>query len=293
MHKLIGWIASYRHRIAIVAAALAGLPFLMMFSAALIVMSVLRGGLRDGLLVTGGAALMIAAVQGLTRGPVLLALLNALMVWLPAVGLAVVLLKTRSLSLCLQLVTVLGMVAVGVFWLATGDPASWWQPIIAETYVPIMLELNPALDAELLAQSVARLMTGAMVAGLLMTLVIGLLAGRWLQATLDRPGAFAEEFRGLRQGRVVGMLAAVVFVAAGVLAYPILQNLVMVLVAAFLLQGLALAHWLVNSRDMSGGWLVGLYTMLVVAVPWSLVFVAASGFMDNWLEVRKIGARKN
>lgn len=292
MHKLIGWIASYRHRTAIVAAALAGLPFLMMFSAGLIVMTVLRGGLRDGLLVTGGATLVIAVVQGITQGPMQLALMNALIVWLPAVGLAVLLLRTRSLSLCLQLVTVLGMAAVGVFWLATGDPASWWQPIIAETYVPIMLELNPALDGDLLAQSLARLMTGAVVAGLLMTLFIGLLAGRWLQAVLDRPGAFAEEFRLLKQGRVVGILAALVFVAAGILAYPILQNLVMVLVAAFLLQGLALAHWLVKSRSMSGGWLVGLYTILVVAVPWSLVFVAASGFMDNWLEIRKADARE-
>lgn len=293
MHSLIKWLAAYRHRSAIAAAALAGLPFLMMFSAAIVVMTVLRGGLRDGLVVTGGATLMITALQLVTRGPVLLAVLNALLVWLPAVALAVVLLRTRSLSLCLQLLAVFGLAAVGVFWLVIDNPTAWWQPMIAETYIPIMLEINPGIDAEVLAQAVARLMTGAMMAGLVLTLVIGLLAGRWFQAVLDRPGAFAEEFRGLRLGRVIGVLAAVVFVAAGIKGYPFLQNLVIVLVAVFLLQGLALAHWLVQARGLSVGWLVALYAALVVAMPWSLVFVAASGFMDNWLEIRTAETRSD
>ncbi len=278
---------AYRHRGAIAMTALAGAPVLMPLGIGLVILSTLKGGARDGLLLTAVAALVLSVLQLLLQSTVTLALSTAIVYWLPGVGLAVVLARTQSLSFCLQLLTLLGMVAAGLFWLIVEQPATWWLPLIEEAFVPFMAEISPQLDVSPMLPALARFFTGALIALWALTMATGLLLGRWWQGLLSEDRVFAREFQSHRQGYAIAAIAALVFVLAGLTGFALLQNLVLILIAMFMLQGLALAHWLVANKGMHTGWLFVVYVVLPFGAPWSVVMLAAIGFMDNWLRLRR------
>jgi len=66
-------------------------------------------------------------------------------------------------------------------------------------------------------------------------------------------------------------------------------NLAVVLLAVFMLQGLAVAHALVKARHLSVLWLAGLYGVLML-IPQVIVLVAAVGASDNWMNWRVMGS---
>ena len=65
---------------------------------------------------------------------------------------------------------------------------------------------------------------------------------------------------------------------------PELFNLV---VALYVVQGIAVAHALVKYRQASSGWLVGLYVLVVLLPPLAMIFLSVTGFSDTWLDYRR------
>jgi hypothetical protein len=59
-----------------------------------------------------------------------------------------------------------------------------------------------------------------------------------------------------------------------------------------LLQGLAVAHGVRHTLGAGAGWLVGLYVLLFVALPYAEVLVSGLGLLDLWLDVRARVARR-
>ncbi len=267
--------------------AMAGTPFLMPFSIGMVALTALRGQAREGLLVTGGAVLALAILQLFMPGAITLALVTAAVYWLPAVALAQILGRTGSLALCLQLLTLLGLAAVLVFWLVVEQPARWWLPVLEQHLAPLLEARREEFDLATLLSGLAQFLTGMVIAAWVLTMALGLMIGRWWQGLLADAATLGVEFRNHRQGYLVGGIAALVFVTAGLTGYVMLQNLVLVLIAIFVLQGLALAHWVVHRRGLSGGWLLAVYVVLPFGAPWSLVVLAAVGFMDNWMNLRR------
>lgn len=284
---MVKWLSAYRHRAAISAMAMAGTPFLMPFSIGMVALTALRGQAREGLLVTGGAVLALAILQLFMPGAITLALVTAAVYWLPAVALAQILGRTGSLALCLQLLTLLGLAAVLVFWLVVEQPARWWLPVLEQHLAPLLEARREEFDLATLLSGLAQFLTGMVIAAWVLTMALGLMIGRWWQGLLADAATLGVEFRNHRQGYLVGGIAALVFVSAGLTGYVMLQNLVLVLIAIFVLQGLALAHWVVHRRGLSGGWLLAVYVVLPFGAPWSLVVLAAVGFMDNWMNLRR------
>lgn len=293
MKELINWLSAYRHRAAISAMAMAGTPFLMPFSIGMVVLAALRGPARDGLLVVGGAVLALAVLQLFMPGAITLAVVTAAVYWLPGVALAQVLARTGSLALCLQLLTLVGLAAVLAFWLIVDQPARWWLPVLEEHLAPLLQARDQAFDMATLLPALAQFLTGMVVAAWVVTMALGLMIGRWWQGLLAEAATVGAEFRNHRQGLLVGGVAALVFLAAGLTGYTLLQNLVVVLIAVFVLQGLALTHWVVHQRGLSGGWLLAVYLVLPFGAPWSMVVLAAVGFMDNWMNLRRAPPANN
>lgn len=287
MKQLVEWLSAYRHRSAIAAMATAGTPFLMPFSIGLVSLATLRGAPRNGLVVTAGAVLCMALMQLLIPGALGVAVALAVVYWLPAVALSAVLVRYGSLDLCLQLLGLMGMATVGLFWLAVVNPAEWWLPWLEQNFAPLLVARGNGLDQEVLLPGLARFMTGTLVTVWLLTMVGGLLIGRWWQGLLDEKVNPGSEFRQHRQGYVVGGIAATVFVIAGLTGFAWLQNLVIVLVAIFMLQGLALVHWMVRHKSLQRGWLIAVYVVLPFGAPWSAVMLAGVGFVDNWMNLRR------
>ncbi|MGE0810208.1 MAG: hypothetical protein AB7N69_06280 [Immundisolibacter sp.] len=242
---------------------------------------------------------LAATLRSLLMGAVLLAPLllvgvgllgpALLFAWLPGLAAGAALRASRSLPLALLTLTALAALVV-VMVQRTGLPAG--QPDVRAALVENLRRFNPQLPA---AELDAALGVMLQLAGGLLALVLlsawsgGLCLARSLQARLHRPGAFAQEFRALRFGRVYAVLLLPVLVAAfawRLAADGLAVELALVLAVPALLQGLALVHGETARR----GWWPRLpwvvYALLVVATPQLGSALVLLGLMDNWVDFR-------
>jgi hypothetical protein len=212
-----------------------------------------------------------------------------LFAWLPGLAAGAVLRASRSLPLALLTLTALAALVVLIVQ-QTGLPEG--QPEVRAALVENLRRFNPRLPAAELDVALGMMLE---LAGGLLALVLlsawsgGLCLARSLQARLHRPGAFAQEFRALRLGRVYAVLLLPVLAAAFVwrlAAGGLAIELAMVLAVPALLQGLALVHGETARR----GWWPRLpwvvYALLVVATPQLGSALVLLGLVDNWVDFR-------
>ena len=254
----------------------------------------LTQGPREGLWNAAGATALVAGLALLLAGQPTVAVGFAVMLWLPAWLLAMTLLVSRSLALMLLVNVLLAMTGVVGVYLLAADPAQWWYAYLTEQVMPMLKQAGMVIPDEAAfnegLEQASRMVTGTMAASISFGLAISLFIARWWQALVqDRPGAFGEEFRALRLGRIATLVA-------GVLALPALlsqgsvaelsSNLLTVAVIAFLFQGLAVGHALVKRFQASQAWLVMMYLAVVLTLPWGLLLVALVGAVDNGMDFR-------
>lgn len=260
-------------------------------SGAAVALVTLRMGWRQGLFVVTVSLLaigvlhelLIPAIGSATMGMVLTAVL-----WLPVWAAAQSLRRTMLPARSLMLSTLFGMMVVVGFGMGSEEPAAWWQQSMQHSMAPV-LEGLPEADLAQLQQGIAELaliMTGTSAMLLSLSLILSLFIGRWWQAMLYNPGGFGDEFRRLRLGRQSAILLLLLLVAVGLSGNAFLaQNLPMVALLPFLLQGLAIIHALVRKNNAHAGWLVGTYLLLFVTGPMALL-LAFVGVVDNWFDLR-------
>lgn len=256
----------------------------------------LRRGSREGLLVLALALVGAGVLAFLSLGTPLPALSFALVLWLPMLVVAMVLRATVDLGAAFAAIGAIGLVAVAVVHLLLGDPGPWWAATLGPLIEPA-LEGVEAGQAESLREVIAaasEYMTGLMVAAGLFNLVLGLLIGRVWQAGLYNPGGFQREFHALRLPRVVAAASIALF--AAVLALGAAPGAMTDMAAAILvpcaLAGLAMTHGLAGGRRGGVVWLVGLYLLLVLALPETTVALAAVGLANAWFDlVSRYGTR--
>ncbi len=269
-------------------AAAALLPPLVWFAGAAVALVTLLQGWREGL----GVAVMGAGVAGLLAwlpmgGPLPLLVLGlsaALPVWLLAAMLA----ASGSLATALQAAALLALaVLTGLVWMLPDAQATWGEILrrfLHDFYVQRDL---PMEQFDALVDRLATLMNGMVAASLMFSSAVGLLLGRWWQSLVVHPGGFGEEFRGLRFDRQTAVIAGLLL--AGALALPgaWLDGAALVAVTLFLFAGLALVHGLVRQRGMAGGWLVGTYALMVLALPQMTLLLASFGWLDSFVDFRR------
>lgn len=292
MQALAGFIMRGRSQAALVAAAAAVLSLLLplvgLLSAAAVALVTLRQGSTEGLVVGAFAGLASGLLAYLALGSPLPAIGFALALWLPVWLLAVVLRTTRSLDLVVQLAAGFGVLILIGVRLATADPAAFWAELLEPVRQSLVEgEVMEAARSEELMRDIGRWMTGAFAATFYFQMVLSLFLGRWWQALLYNPGGFGTELRALRVNRGLGAagLILLLVLAAGLEAQWAAE-LLLILTPLFLLQGIAVAHALVDILKASRGWLVGLYVLLVLAMPHAEILVAGLGLADIWMDVR-------
>ena len=59
------------------------------------------------------------------------------------------------------------------------------------------------------------------------------------------------------------------------------------LIAAYFLQGLAVAHALLKHLNAHVVWITGVYVLLLLALPYVMTALAMTGFTDAWMNFRK------
>lgn len=288
MEKVAAWLGGPRHRVILLAAALFLAPLFMPLAAALVAFATLLKGPREGVIAALAAALVVGGVAAIQSGAQGLALALSAVLILGAMAYGAILVgRSGSLDLAFQAGTlVFGALAAVFSVLPAGrEVAAQVAPQLAQVFG------GGSPEAAEIGLMVAALLFGLALGGLLLSLFIALLLGRWLEGMLRPPPRAGLEFRGLKAGRLVTLVVSVVFIGAMFTqGGGGLGNAAIVFVLAMTLQGFAVTHWLAARHELNRGWLVLVYALVLLPTPLSpfaVMAMAATGYMDNWLGFRR------
>ena len=264
------------------------LPFAPILSGAVMVLLVLAAGPQRAMATAGAAGALLGLLFFVFGNPVLPLLGNAAGVWLPATLLGLVLGRTRSLTLTLQVTAILAMVGTLAFFIVLGDPAVFWTGQL-EAISGWFREAGLTQQADVLStqrELIAPQMTMLFVFTTWSMWVLVLVLGYGLYQQLpERAGRYGR-FCDLRFGRVLALLMALASLAALVVSAAWLQNVAFVLFAVFWLQGIAVLHWLHAEGPLPLALLIGVYVLLPFLNVLLVMVLAVFGYTDAWFDYR-------
>ncbi len=265
-------------------------PPLAIVSSAAVALVTLRVGARDGFVVTLLSAIACALLAMLVQVNPVPVVAATLLLWVPVWTLALTLRTSRSLAYTATLALLFGVLLIVFHYMQFSDPAEQWRKVLA----PMLDSFSQAQGLEvdqrkLLLVAVSKWMTGMVAAGFYLQLMASLLLGRWWQSLLYNPGGFRDEFHQLRLPQPLAILtiALVVLLSMGIgFARPQLDYLAMLLIMAYLLQGVALAHGIRAKLEANYGWLVGMYVLLILGMQYMVLLLATVGVFDAFWDFR-------
>lgn len=276
---------------------------LSLLSGAVIALVTLRLGLATGVKVMLGAGIVVAIIAvvakgGEVTGVVGFVLIAMAVTWLPLLLLSWVLRETRSMPITMVIAAVVAMVAVVAVYLLVGDATLWWRQALDQSFAlaqgDTSLPLSPE-DLDRVLDALARTMTGLLGAAVLLSLMGSLFLARWWQSLLYNQGGFRKEFLALRLDYRVSVLVLLVLslmiFTKGIWG-QLAGDLLVVLLALYTLVGLALVHGLVALTGAPIGILFAMYLLLAFLLPQMMIFLAAAGYTDSWLNLRERVRRK-
>lgn len=278
------------------------LPIFNHVSGGALALTALRNGPREGFVLALAAALVVAVVALVasfeaSRVETFLFIL-ALLVWLPVLVVAQVLRNSRSMGSALAAAAAVSALVVIGFHAVVGETQAWWRGVMEEMLVPVLQQAHtglPAEDLDKLVDTLAKVMTGILGATVFYTAMTNLFIGRWLQALVYNPGGFRSEFHAIYLGRWMAGVAVVLLVlgnfASGGLA-DVSLDLLFLVGAVYSLQGLSLVHGVVAVTQAHIAWLVGLYLLMLFALPQVVLVLSAAGFADSLTDFRARLRRK-
>ena len=283
MSALAKWLAARPLHGILALAATMTLPASQVLSGAVLLMLVLCKGPRQALILAAVAAAALTTATVVLGDSATLIIVSMLASWLPAILMAMLLLKTRSLTLVIQLAAIAAIVGMLVFQLAVADEAAFWKPLLDHT-AEVFRAQGMQLNADLVDASV---MTLFVTLALWLLYLGGLLLGCALyDAAVGESGRFGR-FRDLDMGRVLATamaLAAVLALATGAAG---IQSVAFALFATFMMQGLAVLHWLKGNGVLPGITLVAVYALLPFLQVLLVIVLATLGYTDAWFDIRR------
>lgn len=258
-------------------------------SAAILALVLMRQGLPAAVLTVGAALAMLAVMSVFAKGALWQILLVTVQFWLPALIVAWVLRQTVRLDLAVVAACAIGLAAIVLMYMRLGDPEEAWRQVLTLQFENSGAGEMQGVSAEVMQQmanSMAKLATAASAVMIMLTSVGSVLLARFWQAKLFNPGGFQDEFHQLRFGKAAATVVLIVCAIALTIDNALVSDIAIVLMVAFLFQGLSVVHSLVKQRSMSQGWLVGVYIMMML--PHTIALLGALGLADNWLNVRRL-----
>jgi hypothetical protein len=293
VQPIASWLVARPERAVFVLIATFPLPFTQILGSTVLVLLVLSRGIARAAQVAGIAFLAILAMTLVTTVPVQTLIQIALTIWLPGMLLAILLQRTRSLTLSLQ-ITVLAalLVIVGLFVVA-GDSGANWQEVFKE-FASLLRDNGKQQEADLFIQLLpyAPYMRGFVVSIGWLVHVAAFLAGYAAYMSLaGKPEGFGRVSE-INFGRVLAAVLALTSIVAMVGSSIWLQNIALLLFAMFWLQGLAMLHWLRARGRFPSILLAAVYVLTVLLGPLLVSAVGVMGYTDAWFDYRPRIARK-
>lgn len=294
MPAVTAWLVARPLNAVLGLAALLSLPLLGFLSGAVLVYLLLVQGLRQAIIeatIAGALIMALTAVLGLSLEAKFAIMLT---IWLPALLIGVLLARTRSLTLMMQVSVIVAIVGVVTFFAVAGNPAGFWMDVLTQ-----LLADWRASGVEQLEQQAARVEPE--LEGVAEHMTVWAAFGAWLMAAVmallgyalyrSRPVATADfgRFRDLDFGRVIAAAMAVASIVAVLTGIAWLQSVAFVIFTIFSLQGVAIVHWWHAEGVIPVFVLVLVYGALVIIVTAPLVVTAMAvlGYIDAWFALRR------
>jgi hypothetical protein len=259
------------------------LPAPQLTSGAIMALLVLASGPRVALtkaLVAAAVLVVASLLFGGTLSGVIVLMAGT---WGPVALLAIALMTVRSLTLVLQVSVIAAVAGLLIFQIAVSDPAAFWQPYL-DVMLTVVRENGLQLDTELLSAEImtisAVLVFWALYSG---ALLLGYGLYRRLPAETDDYG----KFRDVSFGRVIAFALALVSLIAFVIDSSLLQNVAFVVFVMFMMQGLAIVHWLHNEGILPIFAVVSVYVMMPFLQVLLVMVLALIGYTDAWFGFRR------
>ncbi len=259
------------------------LPAPQLTSGAILVLLVLTDGLRLAVVKALVAAAALMATSLILGGSPTSLLLLMAATWVPALLLVKALVTVRSLTLTLQVSLIAAVVALLAFYLLVPDVAAFWQPYL-ELMGEIIRQNGLELSAEILTADV---MTVSAVLVLWMLFVGALLLGYGLYRRLPTGTEAYGRFRDLNFGRVIAFTLALVSLLAFVIDAALLENLAFIIFVMFMLQGLAIVHWLHGEGILPLFAVISVYVLMPFLQVLLIMVLALIGYTDAWIGFRR------
>lgn len=262
-------------------------PPINIFSGGLIALIALRLGMAQAAFVAAFGALLLSVIALLlVRVPPVVAILSGLVQWLPLVVLGEILRRTISWPATLSLVALVTGSVILLVRILVQDVDALWVQFGMDILIPI-IQGGPTEEMVRALESIAPFMTGLLAGLFMLSMVLSLILGRYWQALLYNPGAFGTEFQSLQLGSRLGIATVVLAIGGHLLASPIALELAFLLGVLFFFQGIAIMHALTRMQGLSTFWLVGLYVLLVIALPQMFLMLATWGAIDSVVNFRE------
>ena len=287
MRGFLRFVTRSRHHATGISALSLLMPPFSFVGGAIIGLAALRYGVAEGAVVLAGAAALFGLAMWALAGSIVPAAVFVVVTGLPVLALSVLLRAASSQGVVLVAATLATGAAIAILYLAVPDPAAWWLDVFAAFLLNGGESVDP-LRYDQLAEMLRAVVTGLPIA-VMVTSVCTVFLARWAHAALDNPGGFGREFRALRVGRPFAVGTGLLVAGALFLAPPgagIGHDLLMLIVAACAIQGIATVHGLVGLRGGGRGWLVAMYLSLLLVTPAAVLALSVVGFSDAWLDFR-------
>lgn len=283
MQALAAWLVARPQNAVLGLAVTLLLPAPQLTSGVIMVLLVLAQGIQRAVLEALAAASLLVVVSWLFG--VSVASIVALMAgtWVPVAILAMLLVRTRSLALTMQVTVIVAVVAMAGFYVAVTDPVAFWQPTLS-AMTEFAQQSGLALNTELLN---AEVMTLSATLAFWMLYVAGLLLGYALCNGLPGEAGRYGWFRDLNFGRVIALMMAIASLLALVVDGAWLQNIAFVLFVVFWIQGLAIVHWMQAQQILPLGAVVAVYVLLPFLQVLLVTGLGILGYMDAWFDFRR------
>ena len=267
------------------------MPPLLIVSVAAVCLVTLRNGAIEGLKVLVGSTVATALMSFMLLGTSLVSFTYLFVMWLPAFLVSMVLRETGQLNKALEFLVVLGMLAVAGVYLTLDSPAQFWLTGIQEVLKSLAEQQElPVTQTELEDGLVfwSQYITGVVVAGTLVSLLMSLMLGRWWQGLLYNAGGFDEEFSHFRllprDGIVFVVLMALGMLLDGSFA-ELVWNLDIQVLLLFFIVGISVVHVVIKNRGGSR-YLLAFFYIAVFFVPHLVIPLVLIGLSDVWMDWR-------
>lgn len=283
MQAIAKWLVARPHNAVLGLAVTLLLPAPQLTSGAIMVLLVLVQGIRLAVIEASVAAPVLAVAFVLFGGTLASVIVLMAVTWVPVMLLAVSLVTMRSLTLTLQMTVIVAVAALLVFQIAVPDPTAFWQPYL-DIMAAVIRENGLQLDTELLTADV---MTISAVLVFWMLYTVALLIGYWLYQQLPVEAPDFGRFRDLNFGRVIAFTMLLASLLALVIDATWLQNVAFVTFVMFMMQGLAIIHWLHGEGILPVAALVAVYVLLPFLQVLLVMVLALIGYADAWFGFRR------